>query len=137
MDITLKWPDDIPETQFNQDFLQGMVDRMAMSYFKYGDMRKLKPGMYQYRPSVETRIEKYEETGNTEWLMDASNFLMIEFTTPAHPEAHYRGTDSDESPGWSAYNQMTTKHKNVAEADEVVARTLRNRRASQEKTNGS
>lgn len=127
MEIILKWPEGIPESQFNQEFLQGMVDRMAMSYYKYGSMRDVKPGMYQYQPSVQARIDKYEETGNTEWLMDASNFLMIEFTTPSHPEAHYRGTDSDESPGWSAYGRMTTKHKDVAEADEVVRQVIRRR----------
>ena len=134
MEIILKWPDQVPVSNFNQEFLQGMLDRMAVSFYKYGSMRDIKPGMYQYQPSVQARIDKYEETGNTEWLMDAGNFLMIEFTTPYHPEAHYRGTDSDESPGWSAYGHMTTKHKNEEEADEVVRQVLHRR---QENSDGS
>ena len=60
--------------------------------------------------------------GNAEWLMDAANFCMIEFMRPrhpegthdlvgmavgfmqefmfpTHPEAHFAGTDADQSPG--------------------------------------
>lgn len=31
--------------------------------------------------------------------MDVANFAMIEFMLPRHPDAHYRPTDSHESPG--------------------------------------
>jgi hypothetical protein len=37
--------------------------------------------------------------GNAEYLVDAANFLMIEFMHPAHPAAHYRATDASGSPG--------------------------------------
>lgn len=44
--------------------------------------------------------------GNTEYLVDAANFLMIEFMHPAHPKAHYRATDKEGSPGREAYNDI-------------------------------
>jgi hypothetical protein len=54
--------------------------------------------------SLQKRIDKYIETGNTEFLMDAANFAMIEFMFPSHPSAHFRPTDSNESPGRAAYD---------------------------------
>jgi hypothetical protein len=45
------------------------------------------------------RISKYLATGNTEWLIDAANYCMIAFMHPVHPDAHFRATDSGESPG--------------------------------------
>jgi hypothetical protein len=45
------------------------------------------------------RIELYKQTGNKEHLVDAANFLRIEYKYPKHPKAHFRGTDSRESPG--------------------------------------
>lgn len=49
--------------------------------------------------SAEERLRLYRETGNTEWLVDLANFAMIEFMHPSHPQAHFRATGSDESPG--------------------------------------
>lgn len=37
--------------------------------------------------------------GNTEYLVDAANFLMIEFMHPAHLVAHFKATDNTGSPG--------------------------------------
>jgi hypothetical protein len=44
------------------------------------------------------------EPGNAEYLVDAANFLMIEFMHPAHPNAHYAATDKEGSPGRVATN---------------------------------
>jgi hypothetical protein len=49
--------------------------------------------------SLKKRLKKYEETGNTEWLVDIANFAMIEYMYPQHEQAHFRATDSHESPG--------------------------------------
>jgi hypothetical protein len=76
-----------------------MRDRMAMSYFKYGAVRDAFPHKVSALESLRARIEKYEDTGNTEWLIDAANFAMIEFMLPCHKRAHYKATDSSESPG--------------------------------------
>jgi hypothetical protein len=44
--------------------------------------------------------------GNVEYLIDAMNFLMIEFMRPAHPKAHYKATDRWGSPGRVAVNPL-------------------------------
>lgn len=93
-----------PSSEWSEEFLQGMRDRMSMSYFKYGPVRDAYPSKVNALESLRARVEKYEQTGNTEWLMDAANFCMIEFMCPAHKRAHFKATDSADSPGRAAYD---------------------------------
>lgn len=88
-------------------FLQAMVDRMAMSYYKYGDLRDAYPHKVNALESLRMRLTRYEETGNTEWLIDAANFAMIEFMRPRHQRAHYRATEAEESPGRMVQGRQT------------------------------
>lgn len=88
-----------PASEFSREFVQGMIDRMAVSYHKYGAVREAYPDKVDAIRSLQHRLDCYARTGNTEFLMDAANFAMIEFMHPSHPEAHYRPTDSSDSPG--------------------------------------
>lgn len=83
-------------SEMSEKFLQGMGDRMSVSYHKYGAVVE---STSDHIESLQKRLEKYASDGNTEWLMDVANFAMIEFMNPRHPNAHYRATDADESPG--------------------------------------
>ena len=75
-------------------------NRMEVSFYKYGPARKnFATGNVQAIPSMERCIKKYQETGNTEYLVDAANYLMLEFMFPQHPKAHFRATSSEESAG--------------------------------------
>jgi hypothetical protein len=76
-----------------------MYDRMAVSFCKYGKVADAYPAKVDAIESLKKRLDKYMETGNSEWLMDVANFAMIEFMYPRHTTAHYRPTDSAESPG--------------------------------------
>ncbi len=89
----------VPKSEFSPEFVQGMADRMSVSYFKYGLVADAYPARVDAIASLEKRLQKYKDTGNLEWLMDVANFAMIEFMRPKHPDAHYRPTDSKESPG--------------------------------------
>lgn len=80
-------------------FMQGMMDRMGVSFHKYGHLADNVPAKRTGLDNMQQRIDKYRETGNTEWLMDAANYCLIEFLRPSVPDAHFRSTDSDESPG--------------------------------------
>lgn len=110
------------------DFHQGMVNRMDLSFAKYGrykanaigelkkdyikdlsntlsnflakwDGKQASSANSNTTSSILLRLIKYLNTGNTEWLMDVGNFAMIEFVCPQVPKAHFRATDSHESPG--------------------------------------
>jgi hypothetical protein len=86
-------------SQFSEEFAQMMRDRMAVSFAKYGDIRDAYPHKVDALESADQRLQEYQKTGNTEFLVDAANFLMIEFMLPRHPRAHFRATGSHESPG--------------------------------------
>lgn len=89
---------DILKTEFSSTFVEGMQNRMIVSFHKYGFVKDA-AGKTDFIKSLQKRLDKYAEDGNTEWLMDVGNFAMIEFMFPAHPKAHFRATDSHESPG--------------------------------------
>lgn len=95
----IKFPGFVPTSEFSIPYVQGMADRMGFSYGKYGEVAKAYPEKVNAIESLKQRLKRYEEDGNTEWLMDVGNFAMIEFMHPRHPQAHYRPTDSKESPG--------------------------------------
>lgn len=99
-----------PDSEIQPSFFQKMVDAMAMSFFKYGRVADAYPAKVDALGSLKLRMEKYEATGNTEFLVDVANFAMIEFMKPRHPEAHYKPTDSDESPGrvWNSGHTAQT-----------------------------
>ena len=103
-----------PESEHSHEFLQGMLDRMAMSFHKYGKVADGFPHNVDALKSLRDRLRKYDETGNTEFLMDAANFAMIEFMYPARPDAFYQATDADQSPGRvSAFTGRATEARNT------------------------
>lgn len=87
------------ETEFSEPFVQGMKDRMVVSYFKYGPLAAAYPHKVSAVASLTDRLRKYAETKNTEYLIDAANFAMIEFMHPSVEGAFFAGTDDDGSPG--------------------------------------
>lgn len=90
---------EILKTESSETFISGMKNRMIVSYHKYGPIADGFPHRVNAIESLKARIARYEETGNTEWLMDVANFAMIEYIHPRHDSHHFRATDSDESPG--------------------------------------
>lgn len=97
--MDIKWPEGVPTSEFSPRFVQGMADRMAMSYFKYGAMADAYPKRVDALRSMQTRLDKYAATGNLEHLIDAANYLLIEYCHPKHPDAHFKPEDSKASPG--------------------------------------
>lgn len=105
----------ILKTEFNENFVQGMRDRMLVSFYKYGPVAVGFPHKVNAITSLTDRLRKYAETGNTEFLIDAANFAMIEFMHPAHPHAFFEPTDSDQSPGRRAKRGGTVDHRDNVE----------------------
>lgn len=71
-------------------------DMMIMSYYKYGPMKENydKFKCMDALGNIEKRIQKYKETGNTDFLADVANFAMIEFMYPSIEGARYTPTDT-------------------------------------------
>jgi hypothetical protein len=79
--------------------VQRMANRMGFSDQKYGSIESGYPTPGNAMRALQERIDLYLKTGNIEWLYDAANYCIIESVLPSHPDAHFRATDSDESPG--------------------------------------
>lgn len=101
-----------PDTEYSLEFLQGMLDRMSMSYFKYGAVADAYPHSVDALACARERIARYGHGGNLEELIEAANYLMIEFLAPARDDAHFRATDSDGSPGRVRHDGARTKVDN-------------------------
>ena len=90
---------DIKE-EYSDKFDELRKARVKTSYYKYGPAAE-NFGLHYVDAlgSMQKCIQKYKETGNTEYLCDAANYCMFEYMYPAVPGAHFRVTDSGESAG--------------------------------------
>ena len=88
---------DILSTEWSYKFEELQKKAMVMSYYKYGKINQnhKQDNLMDAVSNLKKRLERYEETGNTEFLVDVANFAMIEFMCPQHPKAHFKGTDGD------------------------------------------
>jgi hypothetical protein len=104
-------------SEFSKEFHQGMVNRMEVSFHKYGYLMDA-VGKIDEIKSLRQRLQRYEETGNTEWLMDVANIAMIEFMHRG-PEA-FRATESHESPGLTWVNgEVSARKVNPTEVEKA------------------
>jgi len=93
---------EILKTEWSEEFDELAKNRSVTSYFKYGPIAvNFGQKLASATKSVALCLTKYEETGNTEYLVDARNYLMFEFIYPQHKNAHFRATESSESAGRS------------------------------------
>lgn len=86
----------ILKTEYSEQFDKIRKDMMIVSYYKYGPLKD-NYGTYKCMNAIENlkiRLDKYLETGNTEYLADVANFAMLEFMNPSIKGAKYRPTDN-------------------------------------------
>ncbi len=88
------------KNEYSDKFDELRRNRVDVSFYKYGPAKdNFGTGNVNAIATMEKCIEKYNATGNTEYLCDAANYAMFEFMYPQHPKAHFRATDSGESAG--------------------------------------
>jgi hypothetical protein len=108
-------------TETSPRFHDLMNAAMLVSFYKYGHVGDGYPKRVNAIDSLKLRLAKYVETGNAEYLVDVANFAMIEFMYPANPDAFFRSTDRDGSPGRVAANtdiyDIPNQYKNTDIAD--------------------
>lgn len=78
--------DHILQQEFSEEFVRTMKNRMLVGYFRYGPVAD---DDSNYVVRALKRVREYLRTGNQEMLVDAANFLMMEFMHPQHPDAHF------------------------------------------------
>ena len=93
------------DKEYSTKFDELRKNRVKTSLYKYGTAEKnFGDHIVSAIGSMEKCLQKYKETGNTEYLCDGANYLMFEFMYPQHPKAHFRATDSGESAGIDGFS---------------------------------
>jgi len=86
--------------EYSERFDTLRKNRVEMSFHKYGPAKtNFGDKLVDAIGSHDLCIEKYKDTGNTEYLLDAANYLMFEFMYPQKEGAYFEPTDSDGSAG--------------------------------------
>lgn len=76
-------------------------NRCAVSLYKYGSAKQNFPDKVNALKTMQMCVDKYLETGNTEYLLDAGNYIMFEFMYPSLQNAFFKATESSDSAGIS------------------------------------
>lgn len=85
---------------YSERFDELRKNRVEVSHHKYGSARKnFATGNVNALETMQLCIQKYQYTGNTEYLCDAANYLMFEFMFPQVKGAYFKATDSKDSAG--------------------------------------
>lgn len=85
--------------EYSIEFDLKRQEAILVSYHKYGPSKEnFKKGMVDAIGSLKKNLKKFEETGNTEYLVDIANYAMFRFMYPQGNES-YRPTDSNQSAG--------------------------------------
>lgn len=88
--------------EYSDKFDELRQNRVEVSFCKYGSAAdNFGMGLVNALESCELCVKKYLDTGNTEYLCDAANYLMFEFMYPQKNGAYFKSTDSSESAGVS------------------------------------
>lgn len=92
---------DMPK-EYSDRFDELRQNRVALSYHKYGTAAdNFGMRLVNALESHDLCVQKYLETGNTEYLCDAANYLMFEFMYPQKENAYFKATDAEDSAGIS------------------------------------
>lgn len=93
----MNWKD-----EYSEEFDKLRKNRVEVSYHKYGTAKdNFGQHLVNAIESHDLCIKKYQETGNTEYLLDATNYLMFEYMYPNRKDAYFKATSSSESAGIS------------------------------------
>lgn len=86
----------ILKTEYSFEFDEKRKKAMLNSYYKYGPARKnYGSGNINAIATLRKCLDKYEETGNTEYLCDVANYAMLEFMWPQVQGAGYTPTTAE------------------------------------------
>ena len=85
--------------EYSEEFDTKRKNAIIVSYHKYGPSKEnFKKGMVDAIGSLKKNLKKFEETGNTEYLVDVANYAMFRYMYPQGKE-YYQATDSKDSAG--------------------------------------
>lgn len=88
----------LQRTEWSNLFEKLMRNRLIMGALRYGTLEDKKINAKQNRwnllQALQSKIESYEQTGNTEYLVDAANYCLLAFECDPHPNKHFHALDN-------------------------------------------
>ena len=95
----VKITDNILRTDYSNNFDIIRKNLICQSYYKYGKASKnFKTGNVDAIGCIKRCLNKFEESGNTEYLADIANYCMFRYMFPQDNE-YFKYTDSGDSAG--------------------------------------
>lgn len=88
--------DSLKETEWDDEFEQLMRNRLIMGAIRYGVIRGKNKPKYDRIKSMIKRLNKYNESGNKEYLVDVANLCLLEFVECHHPKAFFHAIDEND-----------------------------------------
>jgi len=92
--------DELNMTEWSDEFEQLMRNRLKQGSFRYGKIKHHgslnDKAEYDRIDSAIVRLQKYIDTGNTEYLVDVSNMMLLEYIEGKHPLKHFASIDDGE-----------------------------------------
>lgn len=82
---------EILKENWSVEFETLMKNRMIMGFFRYGKAKK-----YNYVKYAKSKLQEYLFTGNTEYLVDVANLMLLEFMKGEHPKKHFKAAEQEE-----------------------------------------
>jgi hypothetical protein len=90
---------EILRQEYCAEFDERRKNAIVCSFYKYGPSKEnFQKGMVDAIGSLKKNLKKFEETGNTEYLVDIANYAMFRYMYPMEGES-YKATDSNQSAG--------------------------------------
>lgn len=87
--------EELEQTEWSDRFERLMRNRLIMGALRYDCLKASQPS-YDNVGSMIKRLQKYKETGNTEFLVDVANLCLVEFEIGTHPTKHFKAIDDGE-----------------------------------------
>ena len=90
--------EDLENSEWSPSFERLMRNRLIMGALRYGTLavKKCKSHRWDLVGAVQRKIQSYETTGNTEYLVDAANYCLLEFECGNHPLKHFDALDDQD-----------------------------------------
>jgi len=88
--------EELKRTEWSVDFETLMRNRLIIGAFRYGRIGVKNKPKYDRVSSMISRLNKYKETWNKEFLVDVANLCLLEFVECNHPKAHFDSIDDGE-----------------------------------------
>lgn len=85
----------LQKTEWSPEFEQHMRNRLLMGALRYGLLadKKKNPNKWDLLKALRSKIKGYLKTHNKEYLVDAANYLLLEFECPSIPNTFFKALD--------------------------------------------